>query len=80
MQEQIHGSPILAHHDIPKEEGTRKGRIILVDRGGGHGRFVTAWQGVDGANGPDEEWSWGHYFGSALEAHADFHARAKRGY
>ncbi len=76
MQEQIHGSPIIARHDL----GSRKGRIILVDRGGaGPGRFVTAWQGI-GANGPDEEWSWGHYFGSALEAHADFHARAKRGY
>lgn len=81
----IHGYPIVAHCDTPKQSATRAGRVVLVDRGvpahdnTHHHRYVTGWQGREGDSW-DDEWTWGHYFVGLDEAQADFRARCERGY
>lgn len=84
MTDTIHGYEIIVQAVSPGGNGTRPGRVILVDRGAGsQQRYVTAWQGRDlmgPGTGWDGEWGWGHYFDDKALAEADFHMRCVRGY
>lgn len=83
----IHGYTIIATAPAPGGQGTRHGRVLLIDKGAdhsnAHSRWITAWQGRDllaPNTGWDAEWGWGHYFGDRSEADKDFEMRKARGY
>jgi hypothetical protein len=84
LKETIHGHPIVSQRRSPGGNGTRHGRVILVDRGPrDSGRWVTAWQGKEIKEGKDvwdKEWLWGHYYSDEKIARDDYHERCLRGY
>jgi hypothetical protein len=68
MSDTLNGYPVIGSFLLPKQEGIRDGRIILVDKGESEtpfDRYVTAWHGLG-----DAEWGHGHYihdFDAALD-------------
>ena len=75
MAELSQGYTILHQHKTPKAAGTLPGRVIMVDRGPGFQRYVTAWI-ADG----ESSWCWGHYFDDRESAAKDFQQRKNRGF
>lgn len=68
----LHGFPLLAVFQLPKRDGYREGRVILVDRGSDYdaSRYVVARHFED-----DLEWDHGDYLDRLDDAVESFHKR-----
>lgn len=77
-QPKINGWPIVASVYFSGGEGTRGGRVILVDRGGNcnPGRWVSSVQYR--SRRWDREWAQGHYFDDREEAFSHFIDASRR--
>lgn len=77
MRTEIHGYKIIGSVEIPATDITRRGQVILVDKGPQPmnlgSRYVTAC-----LYGEDKEWSNGNYFVKLEDAVEDFFSRTKR--
>lgn len=75
----INGGRIIAQHHTPGGRGLRPGRYIIVDKEHNTGRYVVAWQGVEGDGAWAGSWSNGDYCSSLEEANKAFTEKLRHG-